>query len=123
MDFIRQHISGLLAGGGGVTAVLVVAFKDSFKEWLADWKAERAAARSERMAAFGKGDQMSAQLVSVLREDLKERRDHENRVVMVLEGVKNLLTQIESKQSAQGLQLDLMHQRVIIVQGAVGRVQ
>ena len=123
MNFFHEywpHITGAVAGSGGLLAII---FRDAIKDALGDWRKERDSKRAERLAAAGKGDALGTTLVAVLREDLKERREHDNRVVAVLEGVRDILVRLEGKTDTAGKQLDLVHQRVITIQGAVGRVQ
>lgn len=123
-DFLAAHgghlITGGSAGAGGI-AVFSVLFRDGINEWWQERKEERRAARAAKAVLDNKGDALGTTLVAVLREDLKERREHDNRVVAVLEGVKDILTRLEGKTDGAGKQLDLVHQRVISIQGAVGR--
>lgn len=125
-EIVTAHLGHLIGGGsagaGGV-AVFSLLFRDAIKEWWQERKEERRATRAARTAEAGKGDAVGVTLVAVLREDLKERREHDNRIVAVLEGVKEILVRLETKQLAQGSQLDLVHQRVISIQGDVARIQ
>lgn len=123
MNFFREywpHITTGIAGSGGLLAII---FRDGIKDIIGDWRKERDARRAERLAAAGKGDAIGTQLIAVFRDDLKDRREHDIRVVQVLEAVKEILTRLEGKADGTGKQLDLVHQRVISIQGAVGRVQ
>ena len=123
MNLIREYWPHITAGVAGSGGLLAIVFRDAIKDLIADWRKERDSRRAERLAAAGKGDAIGTTLVAVLREDLKERRDHDNRVVAVLEGVKEILVRLEGKSDGTGKQLDLVHQRIISIQGAVGRDQ
>jgi hypothetical protein len=126
MNWLTAHWAHIVGGGSagiGGAAFFGVVFRDGIKEWWAERKEERRAARTAKALQDGKGDAVGTALVSVLREELGERGKRDERVVQVLEVVKDILVRLETKQDTQGKQLDLMHQRVITIQGAVGRVQ
>lgn len=122
MTFLHQywpHIAGT-AGSGGLLAIV---FRDSIRDVLADWKEGRRGARAERLAAAGKGDRTWERFFELLAKDIDAQRVNDARIIQVLEGVKEILTRLEGKTDAQGKQLDMVHQRTISIQGAVGRVQ
>ena len=111
------------AAGTGTVALIGLACKDVFREWWRDYTAERKADRDERAAEKGKGDRMASSLVDVLRQDLAERRGSDNRMMQFLERLASSgekQTEILRQQTAQ---LDQMQQRLISIQGSVGRYQ
>lgn len=80
MNWLKDHF-GALGGGGGLAALLILLFKDAFREWLADWKEDRQMRRMERLQRPAghddsprKDDLAMTELITLLKDDLHEQR-------------------------------------------------
>ena len=75
MNLLKQywpHIAGAAAGSGSLLAII---FRDGIKDIIADWRKERDAKRSERLASASRIDSPMRDVFQLLRDELKAQRE------------------------------------------------
>jgi hypothetical protein len=124
MAWLGQHAGNLMAGGGSIGAIILIAFKDSLREWWQEYHAAKRMARDAHLAASGKDGKLASAFIDLLKSDLESQGRTREQMSTAIASLAKSMEQVLDTQRILSNQINDMNKDLTLVKGAVlGRYQ